>query len=154
MILKVKTPEGSDEHVNLKAWSLASICQPIETVPWPEIKSKWRHLEKLDLKSVGGEVDILLGLDHADLLVPLEVKTGRPKEPVAKKTSFGWTAVGPIGRCNTRHRVHHVLHADTENLDVAFKVFGKANRLGRSQPASHCTLRMKNGRWIYWNRKP
>ena len=137
VILKVKTPEGSDEHVNLKAWSLASICQPIETVPWPEIKSKWRHLEKLDLKSVGGEVDILLGLDHADLLVPLEVKTGRPKEPVAKKTSFGWTAVGPIGRCNTRHRVHHVLHADTENLDVAFKSFWESESFGTkstSQP--------------------
>jgi hypothetical protein len=147
VILKVKTPEGSDEHVNLKAWILASIFQPIETVPWPEIKSKWRHLEKLDLKSVGGEVDILLGLDHADLLVPLKVKTGRPKEPVAKKTSFGWTAVGPTGRCNTRHRVHHGLHVET--LDVASNVFGKANRLGRSQPVSQCTLSVKNGRWIY-----
>ena len=130
VILRVKTPEGSNEHVNLKAWSLESICQPIETVSWPDIKTNWRHLEKLDLRTVGGEVDILLGLDHADLLVPLEVKTGRPKEPVAKKTSFGWTAVGPIGGSDTRPRVHHVSCADTEPLDTALKRFWESESFG------------------------
>ena len=84
VILRVKTPEGSKEHVNLKAWSLESICQPIETVPWPDIKTNWRHLDKLDCRPIGGEVDILLGLDHADLLVQLEIKTGRPKESCCK----------------------------------------------------------------------
>ncbi|CAB3991238.1 Hypothetical predicted protein [Paramuricea clavata] len=115
---------------NLKAWSLESICQPIETGPWPNIKTNWRHLEKLDLRTVGGEVDILLGLDNTDLLVPLEVKTGRPKEPVAKKTSLGWTAVGPIAGSDSRPRVHHVPRADTEPLDAAFKRFWESESFG------------------------
>ena len=68
--LRIERVEGDTEFVNLAAWSLPTICQPVDTVPWPHIKSRWRHLEDIELKEVGGEIDILLGLDHAELLVP------------------------------------------------------------------------------------
>ena len=128
--LRVKTPGGDAEYANLTAWSLPKICQPVETVPWPEIKTKWKHLENLNLKAVGGEIDILLGLDHADLLVPLDVRMGKPQEPVGKRTSFGWMAVGLIG--NPRRSIHsfHVARAESEQLDVAFKQFWDSESFG------------------------
>ena len=48
---------------------------------------------------------------------------GKPREPVAKKTEFGWVAVGPIGKSRNESRVHHVARVETEALDVAFKRF-------------------------------
>ncbi len=83
--LRIKRVEGDTEFVNLAAWSLPTICQPVDTVPWPHIKSRWRHLEYIELKEVGEEIDILLGLDHAELLVPYEVRMGKPREPVCQK---------------------------------------------------------------------
>ena len=128
--LRVKTPEGNADHVNLTAWSLPKICQPVETVPWPEIKTKWKHLENVNLKAVGGEIDILLGVDHADLLVPLDVKMGEPREPVAKRTTFGWMAAGPIGNPRRDIHSHHVARAESEPLDVAFKQFWDSESFG------------------------
>ena len=128
--LRVKTPEGGAEYVNLTAWSLPKICQPVETVPWPEIKTKWKHLENVNLKTVGGEIDILLGLDHADLLVPLDVKMGKPQEPVAKRTTFGWIAVGLIGDPRPGIYSYHVARAESEPLDVAFKQFWDSESFG------------------------
>lgn len=128
--LCVKTPEGDAEHVNLTAWSLPKICQPVETVPWPKIKTKWKHLENVNLKAVGGEIDILLGLDHTDLLVPLDVKMGEPRKPIAKRTTFGWMAVGLIGNPRRDIHSHHVARAESEPLDVAFKQFWDSESFG------------------------
>ncbi|XP_028411629.1 uncharacterized protein LOC114534388 [Dendronephthya gigantea] len=128
--LRVKTPEGDAEHVDLNAWSLEKICQPVGTVRWPQIKDKWKHLQDLDLKTSGGEIDILLGLDYADLLVPLEVKTGNPREPVARRTSFGWTAVGPLSKSRKNCSIHHVIVVDEKPLDVAFKEFWDSESFG------------------------
>ena len=70
-----------------------------------------KHLENVNLKAVGGEIDIQLGLDHADLLVPLDVKMGKPQEPVAKRTSFGWMAVGLVGKPRGDIHSYHVAKA-------------------------------------------
>ena len=132
LTLKVKTPEGDTEFVSLNARSLPKICDPIEAVPWSNIKSKWKHLDDIDLNEIGGEIDILLGLDHAHLLVPLEIRTGKPQEPVAKKMSFGWTAVGPIGKSSKGAHTYRVtrVESDTETLDVAFKQFWDSESFG------------------------
>jgi hypothetical protein len=145
--LHVKIPEGNAEYVNLTAWSLPKICQPVGTVKWPDIKRKWKHLENVNLKAVGSEIDILLGLDHADLLVPLDVKMGKPQEPVAKRTSFGWMAVGLVGDIHS----YHVARAEPEPLDVTLSSFGKASRLGLRRRTCHTTPMMINEPWIYWN---
>ncbi|CAB4034545.1 hypothetical protein M514_27252, partial [Paramuricea clavata] len=128
--LHVKTPQGNAEYVNLTAWSLPKICQPVGTVQWPDIKRKWKHLENVNLKAVGGEIDILLGLDHADLLIPLDVKMGKPQEPVAKRTSFGWMAVGLVGKPRGDIHSYHVARAEPEQLDVAFKQFWDSESFG------------------------
>ncbi|CAB4028193.1 Tas retrotransposon peptidase A16 [Paramuricea clavata] len=115
--LHVKTPEDNAEYVNLTAWSLPKICQPVGTVQWPDIKRKWKHLENVNLKAVGDEIDILIGLDHADLLIPLDVKMGKPQEPVVKR----WMAVGLVGKPRGDIHSYHVARAEPEQLDVAFK---------------------------------
>ena len=43
----------------------------------------------------GDSVDILLGQDNAEALVPLEVKQGKKGEPFAVRTILGWSVNGP-----------------------------------------------------------
>ena len=74
-------------------------------------KNQWPHLKDLPLMEVGGKVDILLGVDHADLMLPSEHRIGGTREPCAMKTTWGWivrrisSQLKPkIARMNMMHR--------------------------------------------------
>ena len=49
------------------------------------MKKQWIHLKDLPLRATGGKVDILLGVDHADLMLQSEHRLGDQGEPVAIK---------------------------------------------------------------------
>jgi hypothetical protein len=57
------------------------------------------HLRDLPFVPAGRQVEILLGQDNVQALVPLEVRSGSEGEPFAARTVFGWTVNGPsLGR--------------------------------------------------------
>ena len=41
------------------------------------------------------KVDLLIGQDHAEALIPLQVQSGKPGEAFAVRTLFGWSINGP-----------------------------------------------------------
>ena len=59
------------------------------------------HLKGLDISGATGKVEILIGQDHAEALIPLEVKKGRKGEPFAVRSIFGWSINGPAKVLNT-----------------------------------------------------
>ena len=74
----------------------------------------------IKLMSSQAEVDLLIGVDHAHLLMPLEVRTD-PREDCelyATKTRLGWTLCGPMTGDSAREVMcHHVsLEGQIENL--------------------------------------
>ena len=59
---------------------------------------QYDHLQNIGDHRVGVDrVDLLIGQDHAEALIPLEVKKGGEGQPFAVKTMFGWSVNGPIG---------------------------------------------------------
>ena len=48
---------------------------------WTEMKKRWEHLADLPLWDNGGRVDLLVGLDHAHLLIATECRVGLEGEP-------------------------------------------------------------------------
>lgn len=68
--------------------------------------SQYGHLQ--DLQLVGGNkpIDILIGQDNTEALVPLEVRSGAKGEPFASRTLLGWTINGPSRLRNVvSHRI-------------------------------------------------
>lgn len=61
--------------------------------------SKYPHLSEIDMSANIGchHVDLLIGQDCADALIPLAVKQGKPGEPFAVLYKFGWTLNGSTG---------------------------------------------------------
>ena len=53
------------------------------------------HLKGLQFVAGGQNVDLLIGQDNSEALLPLEVKKGRVGEPFVCRTLFGWTLNGP-----------------------------------------------------------
>ena len=92
--LKVRSYDGesllhlSDVHV---------VKQIPVDIPYVDL-SKYPALNQLPIANDGHvkSVDILIGQDHAEALLPLDMKQGHKGEPFAVRTLFGWSLNGPI----------------------------------------------------------
>ena len=54
------------------------------------------HLEGLSLCQRADQIELLIGQDHAELLMPLEVRSGSDGAPYAVRTTLGWTLHGSV----------------------------------------------------------
>jgi hypothetical protein len=60
--------------------------------------SRWPHLDSIQLPVVNiGSVELLIGQDTPEALLPIDVIRGEPNSPYAVKTVLGWALHGPLG---------------------------------------------------------
>ena len=62
----------------------------------PSLPGVYAHLEGLMLCQRAERIDLLIGQDHAELLMPHEVRSGSAGAPYAVRTTLGWTLHGSI----------------------------------------------------------
>ena len=62
----------------------------------PSLSGVYPHLEGLSLCQRAERIDLLIGQDHAELLMPLEVRSESDGAPYAVRTTLGWTLHGSI----------------------------------------------------------
>lgn len=63
----------------------------------------WKHLHGTAPWHGPKEVDLLIGQDVPQALLPLEIRRGRYGEPFAVRTTLGWTINGPLGPLPVLH---------------------------------------------------
>ena len=133
--LKIRTAE--DQNHTIHVWTLNQLCEAVTSIDWREVQERCPHLKGLQLETPPGPIDLLIGMDHAELLMPKEMRTGGEREPYAIRTRLGWVARGITreGRSPISHRIH-VLTVEESSLDREFKrfweVFGEVwHRRGR-----------------------
>ena len=90
--------ESLDRKVKTKiqAFTVNRVTGNLKAVNWAVMARKWKHLKDIKFPSVGPKptIDILIGVDYADLhCAHMEVKGGS-NELVARLTPLGWTCVG------------------------------------------------------------
>ena len=80
----------------VNAFTVNRVTGNMPVVEWNKYKKQWPHLRNIDFLSSPRRpiVDMLIGLDCADLLYAIEEVSGRPGEPIARLTPFGWTCIG------------------------------------------------------------
>ena len=88
--------------------------------------SAYPHLSDIPISSVHppAKVDILIGQDNSEALVPLQVLKGNPGDPFCVLTKFGWTLnsvfPGSSTHCVVSNFVHTFIDAKVEVLsDIA-----------------------------------
>ena len=55
------------------------------------------------------EVDILIGQDNSEALIPLEIRRGVKGEPFATRTLLGWSLNGPAGEVTNKEVISHFI---------------------------------------------
>ena len=86
--------------------------------------SQYSHLRNLQLVEGNRPIDILIGQDNTEALVPLEVRSGARGEPFASRTLFGWTINGPSKLRNVvgHHVVSHFISSVEQQIHNLWKL--------------------------------
>ena len=111
----------------------------MNVVDWNSCTKKWSHLKGLPFPKMGSRpiVDILIGLDCADLHYSYRDIRGKPGQPITRLTPLGWTCVGalynlPQSRFST-HFARTYFTSDQigeESVDAVLRQFWEVDCIG------------------------
>ncbi|XP_055622582.1 uncharacterized protein LOC129766141 [Toxorhynchites rutilus septentrionalis] len=94
--LQVESEAG--HRLDLKdAHTVKKLYLPKQRIDFHEISNQYQHLRGvLATNHIGtAEPKVLIGLNNAHLLAPLESRVGNVNEPIAVRSQLGWTIYGP-----------------------------------------------------------
>ena len=85
-----------DVSTMVSACTVDRVTGNMPVVEWNKFKQQWSHLRNINFPTSATRpiVDMLLGLDCADLLYAIQEVRGKPGEPIARLTPLGWTCIG------------------------------------------------------------
>ena len=111
--------ESVNDSVKMKvaAYTTIRVTGNMTVVDWNRYKAQWPHLKNVNFQQSPTRpiVDILLGLDCAELHYAYEEVRGRPGDPFARLTPLGWTCIG-----NSNH-----LYKNVQQTNFAYTNFIK-----------------------------
>ena len=105
---------------------------------------KWEHLKGIAFPQPvqPNKVDLLIGLDCADIHCSLRDVTGEAGSPIARLTPFGWTCVGPITAHPQTADYGNYTGPDVEtepheqSVDKQLRLFWEIENVKEDQPMS------------------
>ncbi|XP_062702256.1 uncharacterized protein LOC134285477 [Aedes albopictus] len=99
--------------------TVKELTLPEQSLNYDELCQRYRYLQGLPIVSYEKAVPrLLIGVNNANLTVPLQVREGRQSEPIAVKTRLGWCIFGGSPKDSTHFKTHSLnLHAcECENV--------------------------------------
>ena len=93
--VELKSVHGN-VSLTVSAYTANRVTGSMTVIDWNKYRMQWPHLKNVNFQQSATRpiVDILIGLDCADLHYALEEVRGKPGEPVARLTPLGWTCIG------------------------------------------------------------
>ena len=84
-----------DVKLGVAAYTATRVVGSMKAFDWTEYTQRWSHLRHISFPSIAKRpvVDVLIGLDCADLHCAIQEVRGRPGEPIARLTPLGWTCI-------------------------------------------------------------
>ena len=92
--------ESIDGKVDIKvhAFTADRVTGDMKAINWRSFANKWNHLKGIAFPIIEARpiIDILIGIDYADLHCSIQERKGKPEEPIAKPKPLEWTCIGHI----------------------------------------------------------
>ena len=119
--ISIKGAKTSGTYTLQNVRTLRSLPLCHQTVNVSELATKWEHLRNVDVDSLkNARPTILIGQDHADLIVAEEAIKGPWRSPVLSRKALGWvihgTVAGMHGRNNPGVKKCNWLHEEQDDL--------------------------------------
>ena len=84
--------------MKIHAFTADCVTSNMKAINWRSFTNKWNHLKGIAFPIIGARpiIDILIGIDYADLHCSIQERKGKPRKPMARLTPLGWTCIGHI----------------------------------------------------------
>jgi len=111
--VEVSGASGRRKILLPKAYALEAFPVLTDSIAISNDVSKWEHLRGISVPRAGKlQVDLLIGQDVPQAVVPVEMRCGQDGEPFAVRTSLGWTINGPLSSGGSDdNAVSNLIHA-------------------------------------------
>lgn len=107
--VRVQASKGGRRYELNNVFSVEELDLPTQSRDAVELGKRFKHLRGLPISNLkNARATILIGLDHAKLLVETKTHQGGDYEPLASKTPLGWVV---WGRPNNTVSVRSFLHS-------------------------------------------
>jgi hypothetical protein len=95
--VNIRSLDGVFES-KVQAFTTERVTGDLKAVDWSLLGKRWRHLRSIPFASVTDRetIDMLIGIDNADLHFACREIGGELGEPTARLTPIGWTCVGQL----------------------------------------------------------
>ncbi|XP_052778542.1 uncharacterized protein LOC128215986 [Mya arenaria] len=99
---KLNNVDDRDLELNITAVTTIEVTGKLKPTDWSQNVHRWAHLKGIKFPKLGKKpkIDLLIGLDHAELHRSLEEIVGEPNSPIARPTPLGWTCIDPVKNQN------------------------------------------------------
>ena len=93
----IESLDGKSQ-LKITAFTTERVIGDMKAIDWSMCAREWPHLQCLEFHKLGPRptVDVLIGLDCADLHFSFKDIRGAPGQPIARLTPLGWTCIGPV----------------------------------------------------------
>ncbi|XP_062557436.1 uncharacterized protein LOC134222310 [Armigeres subalbatus] len=118
--LLLSTDDCDEQFVLQGVRTVSELMLPKQSMRFSDISARYPHLANLPVVDRSSEdARILLGLDNLHLFAPLESCIGKPGEPIAVRSTLGWTVYGPEtqqSRTETFINLHSVAPVSNQEI--------------------------------------
>ena len=108
----------------LIAWTIPDLAKGTKVCNWAVEKSNFGHLKFIDLPNIPKDacIELLIGTNYPDMFIPHKYKQGKPGQPFAVKTKFGWTVIGGKPHCDMKKSRHDFRSYRTLYANMGFNI--------------------------------
>ena len=118
----------------ISAFTTGRVTGQLTVIDWAKHGHKWNHLHDVQFPSVRTRniVDMLIGIDYANLHYSMKDIRGQPGDPVARLTPLGWTCIGRPSRGEFVQQSHLIYFSSDHGLDQLVRKFWEMEDSGIS----------------------
>ena len=126
--------ESLDGNVKttISAFTAERVTGNMKVIDWGKYAAKCTHFKGIQFANpaIRPIVDLLIGVDYAELHYSFKDVRGQPGEPVARLTPLGWTCTGTVSELKGSYHQSSLAHtyfvreqSDTEEISSLLRQF-------------------------------
>ena len=138
--LKIAPVDSQNDRVlNVNsAWAVKDLTIPLKHTKLSKSVEQCPHLRQVSFPEVERKkISILLGTNIQEVFIPLDVRRGKPNDPIAIKSCLGWSILGGASNVQSRSQgLINLVTAQDVSLDKQLEEFWKVESYGTARPES------------------
>uniref|UniRef100_A0AAG5DIV5 Integrase catalytic domain-containing protein n=1 Tax=Anopheles atroparvus TaxID=41427 RepID=A0AAG5DIV5_ANOAO len=128
---RIKGTKEGKEYSLQSARTVKRLDLPTQSMDTAELQQRFPHLKGINVMSYdNARPTVLIGLNNNHLMVPLDQRIGKNREPTAIKTKLGWTIFGVDSCSYHKNPQYLMIHEAEETMNNMIRSYFSTENFG------------------------